>query len=81
MERFTISLDESLASQFDQLHGHAEFDGDTLTAVRNVPVTADGRAQVDIGGLGNGRRAVVAVSGLAPVTTLPAHYDYSVMAK
>lgn len=58
-----------------------EFDGDTLTAVREVPVAADGRAQVAIEGLGNGRRAVVAVSGLAPVTTLPAHYDYSVMAK
>ena len=58
-----------------------EFDGDTLTAVRRVPVDADGHAQVDITGLGNGRRAVVAISGLAPVTTLPAHYEYSVMAK
>ena len=58
-----------------------EFDGDTLTAVRAVPVDADGRADVDIEGLGSGRRAVVAISGLAPVTTLPAHYTYSIMAK
>ncbi len=58
-----------------------EFDGDTLTAVRRVPVDGDGHAEVDIKGLGNGRRAVVAISGLAPVTTLPAHYEYSVVAK
>jgi hypothetical protein len=55
-----------------------EFDGDTLTAVQRVPVDAGGRAQVDVAGLGNGRRAVVAISGLAPVTTLHAHYEYSV---
>ncbi|MFN8465876.1 MAG: immune inhibitor A [Caldilineaceae bacterium] len=58
-----------------------EFDGDTLTAVRRVPVAADGHAEVDIKGLGNGRRAVVAISGLAPVTTLPASYEYSIVAK
>ena len=57
-----------------------EFDGDTLSAARRVPVDANGHAQVDIAGLGDGRRAVVAISGLAPVTTLPANYEYSVAA-
>jgi hypothetical protein len=56
-----------------------EFDGDTLTGVRRVPVDADGRGQLDLGPLGNGRRAVVAVSGLTPVTTLPAGYEYSLV--
>ncbi len=57
-----------------------EFDGDTLTAVRQAPVDDAGMAQVKISGLGDGRRAVVAISGLAPVTTLPAHYAYTVTA-
>jgi hypothetical protein len=56
-----------------------EFDGDTLAAVRRVPVDSQGRAEVEIAGLGNGRRAVVAVSGLSPVTTLPAEYEYSIL--
>jgi hypothetical protein len=56
-----------------------EFDGATLTAVRRVPVDAQGRAEAAITGLGNGRRAVVAVSGLAPVTTLPAAYEYTIL--
>jgi immune inhibitor A len=54
------------------------FDGDTLAAVQRVPVDATGRAQVDLAGLGNGRRAVLAISGQAPVTTLPANYEYEV---
>ena len=55
-----------------------EFDGDTLAAVRRVPVDDEGRAEVKIDGLGSGRRAVVAVSGLSPVTTLPAQYEYTI---
>lgn len=55
-----------------------EFDGDTLAAVRRVPVDQQGRAEVRIAGLGNGRRAVVAVSGLSPVTTQPAQYEYAI---
>jgi hypothetical protein len=56
-----------------------EFDGDTLAGVRQVPIDPDGRGQLDLGVLGNGRRAVVAVSGLTPVTTLPAGYEYSLV--
>lgn len=55
-----------------------EFEDETLTAVRNVPVDKQGRAELEISGLGNGRRAVVAVSGLSPVTTLAAPYEYSI---
>jgi immune inhibitor A len=58
-----------------------EFDGDTLTAVRRVPSDAQGRAEAEITGLGNGRRAVVAISGLSPVTTLPAQYEYTITSK
>jgi hypothetical protein len=55
-----------------------EFDGDTLQAVRRVPVDGEGRARVSIEDLGGDRRAVVTVSGLAPVTTLKAQYEYAV---
>lgn len=55
-----------------------EFEGELLTAVRTVPVNAQGRAEVEIADLGDGRRAVVAISGLSPVTTLPAQYEYSI---
>lgn len=58
-----------------------EFEGETLAAVRNVPVNEQGRAEVEVAGLGNGRRAVVAVSGLSPVTTLAAQYEYSIQIK
>ena len=47
-------------------------------AVRRVPVDEEGRAEVQIEGLGSGRRAVVAISGLSPVTTLPAQYEYAI---
>jgi hypothetical protein len=53
-----------------------EFDGDRLTDVRRVPVAADGRAQVEIAELGGSRTAVIAVSGLTPVTTEAAGYRY-----
>ncbi|HHY55821.1 MAG TPA: hypothetical protein GYA08_10330 [Chloroflexi bacterium] len=53
-----------------------EFDGDRLTSVRRVPVAADGRAQIEIAGLGGRRTAVVAISGLTPVTTEAAGYRY-----
>ena len=55
-----------------------EFDGDTLTALRRVPVGADGKAEIDIAGLGAGRNAVIAISGLTRGTTLPAAYRYAV---
>jgi len=55
-----------------------EFNGDQLTAVRRAPVDATGHAQIQVDGLGNGKSAVVAVSGLAPVTTEPATYQYQI---
>jgi len=55
-----------------------EFDGDRLTDVRRVPVAADGRAQVELPDLGGRRSAVIAVSGLTPVTTEAAGYRYRV---
>ena len=58
-----------------------EFDGDQLTAVRRVPVDADGTGSIDIEKLGAGRYAVVAISGVAPVTTVPAKYTYEVNQK
>ncbi len=54
-----------------------EFDGDTLTAVRQVPVDDAGRATVELRGLGDGHRAVLAVSGLSGTTTEPAAYTYA----
>ena len=54
-----------------------EFDGDRLTAVRRIPI-AEGQAEFTVAGLGNGRHAVMAISGLAPVTTLPATYHYTI---
>lgn len=52
------------------------FDGERLTGVTQVPVGADGRAEVAIGDLGGRRRAVVAISGLTPRTTERADYRY-----
>ena len=58
-----------------------EFEGEKLAAVRNVPVDEQGRAEVEVASLGDGRRAVVAISGLSPVTTLAAQYEYSIRRK
>lgn len=51
-----------------------EFTDDTLTAVRRVPVDGDGGARIEVHDLGNGKRAVLAISALAPVTIEPAEY-------
>jgi len=58
-----------------------EFDGDRLITVRRAPVAADGRAQVEIRDLGGRRSAVIAISGLTPVTTEAAAYRYWVEAR
>jgi hypothetical protein len=55
-----------------------EFTNETLTAVRRVPVDAGGRAQFEIYDLGNGTRAVLAISALAPVTIEPAGYELQI---
>ncbi len=53
-----------------------EFTGDELTDLRRIPVDAEGNAQFDVDDLGDGRRAVLAISALAPVTTEPATYEF-----
>jgi hypothetical protein len=58
-----------------------EFDGNTLTGVRRIPVDAGGNATVEIDDLGRGRRAVMAVSALTPITTEPAFYEYSILSR
>jgi hypothetical protein len=55
-----------------------EFDGDRLAAVRRIPVDAAGAAKFPVTGLGAGRTAVVAITALAPLTTEPAQYWYSI---
>lgn len=49
-------------------------DQNLLSRVERVPVDADGRARINIAGLGNGKTVVLAISALAPVTTEPAEY-------
>jgi len=53
-----------------------EFTSDELTDLRRIPVDAEGNAQFDVDDLGDGRRAVLAISALAPVTTEPATYEF-----
>ena len=49
-----------------------------LEEVYQVPVDAAGNATFTIPTLGNGRTAVITVSGTAPVTTEEADYRYSI---
>ena len=58
-----------------------EFDGNQLTNLQRIPVDAEGNAQFDVNDLGDGRRAVLAISALAPVTTEPATYEFEVQAR
>ena len=51
-----------------------EFNNDVLIGVRRIPVDGSGRAQFEVNDLGNGQRAVLAISALAPVTIEPAEY-------
>jgi immune inhibitor A len=55
-----------------------EYRGDQAT-VRQVPVDASGLAEVDLPGIGTDlTAAVVAISGLAPITLVPARYTLDV---
>jgi hypothetical protein len=51
---------------------------DGLIEVRRIPVNADGSATVDIDGLGGSSEAILIVSGVTPVTTEPAEYEYRI---
>lgn len=55
-----------------------ELQDNILTSIERVEVDQDGRASIEIDGLGNGKTAVLAISALAPVTTEPAAYEFSV---
>lgn len=55
------------------------FDGDALVEVQRPVVDELGNAEFTIDGLGDGRRAVLAISALAPVTTQPAAYEVTFM--
>jgi hypothetical protein len=52
------------------------FDGGKLVGVQRLSVNAKGDASVEVSGLGNGRTAVIAISGAAPVTLETASYQY-----
>ena len=52
--------------------------GDSAQELARIPVDTLGRAVFDVPELGNGRRALLAISGLTPVTTLPAAYTLSI---
>lgn len=55
-----------------------EFDGEHLISVQSIAVDAQGRADFTLTELGNGRHAVLAVSGLTPVSILPAAYEITI---
>lgn len=57
------------------------FDGERLTGVTQLPVDADGRADITLDDLGGRRRAVVAISGLTPRTSERATYRYRIEAR
>jgi hypothetical protein len=52
------------------------FDGDTLVDVERVEIDELGNGSLPITGLGDGRTAVVAISGAAPVILESAFYEY-----
>jgi hypothetical protein len=52
-----------------------ELTGDELTGLQRHEVDENGQATFAVAGLGNGRRAVLAISALAPITTEPAAYE------
>ncbi len=50
----------------------------TLAAFERVPVDSDGSARIDLDGLDRESEVVLAISGLTPVTTEEAHYQYRI---
>ncbi len=55
-----------------------EFEGDTLIGVQPIVVDEQGRAEFTVTNLGADRHAVLAVSGLTPVSILPAAYEITI---
>jgi immune inhibitor A len=55
-----------------------EFEGDALAALRRLRVDAEGRAQVEIANLHDGKEVILAISALAPATTAPAPYELEI---
>ncbi len=54
------------------------FDGNTLVSVLRVKVDDTGHASLPVPGLGNGRTAVISISGAAPIILETATYEYSI---
>ena len=54
------------------------FEGDELVEVERAEVDAQGNASIPVARLGDGRTAVVAISGAAPVILETARYEYSI---
>jgi hypothetical protein len=50
-----------------------------LSEVRRVPVDEEAKAEIEIEELGAGKTAVLAISGLAPVVTEPAEYQFQIL--
>ena len=50
----------------------------TLAGFERVPVDSDGSARIDLEGLDRESEVVLAISGLTPVTTEEAHYQYRI---
>lgn len=55
-----------------------ELEDNILSTVHRAEVDADGRATVDINGLGENKTAVLAISAIAPVTTETAEYSFEI---
>ncbi|MCB0139621.1 MAG: immune inhibitor A, partial [Caldilineaceae bacterium] len=55
-----------------------ELENNILSAVHRPEVDANGHAAIDVTGLGDGKTAVLAISGLAPVTTETANYSFEI---
>jgi len=55
-----------------------EFKGDALVNLRRVKVDANGRAQIEVTQLSDTHYAVLAISALAPATTVPGQYELEI---
>ena len=54
------------------------FQDDRLVSFERAPVEADGTVHIDVEGLDRRSEVVLAISGLTPVTTEEAFYEYRI---
>lgn len=55
--------------------------GSDKTTVQRLNVGPDGKGSITVDNLGNLQEAMLVISALAPVTTEPAHYSYTISAR